>query len=882
MRMLLSFLLLCCALLVPAPVAAQSGPAARPSPAALAANTQGAAAFAAGDFAGAITAFHRAVQLDPAARTFVTNLATAYQKADRWPEAQALLEAKIKTFPAPDDKKELAVALADNHFFWAQKLNQSNQYQAVLAHLQKALAIDRLYRPTDLITDLYALGSVSDSLTRYDQAVGYYQEGLPLVREAGDRSSEANFLNNLGTLCDTLGQFEKAIDLEQQALGIERELQDRQREAATLDNLGLACDHLGQHDRAVEFYQQSLSLRRELADRKGEATTLNNFGSSYNEMGKHDKALEFLQQALSLCIEIGDSETEAATLNSMGVAYDSLQQYEKAVGLYEQALPLQRGVQDREGEAVTLSNLMGSWESLNAPDLAIWYGKQGVAIFQEIRGSLRAQDAETQQSYLATHEANYRLLADLLIHQGRLSEALQVLQMLKQQEFFDFLGRDPKAGLAPQSSVRRTPREAEWGRLYAQIPRDKPVAPFLVRLTAAFHTPAGTPAGAAIPAASEAGDLSDTLGRMKPGTVVIYTIVEPDQIRLIVVTSDTQRAASFPIKAADLYQKVLAFRNALQDPTRDPRALAQELYKMLVGPIKPDLEKAHATTLLWSLDDALRYLPISALYGGDHYLVERYDNCVLTLAGPAQITQTPRTASWTALGLGVSQEHPGFDALPGVRAELAGIIGPVVPGISLLDSQFTQASFLAGLKRRNHPLVHIASHFSLSGRDTDSFLLLGDGGHLSLARIKADPNIFAGVDLLTLSACNTAMEVRSAGGREVEGFGALAQRLGARSVLASLWPVADASTPVLMREFYRLRRTHPALSKAAGLRQAQTELLRGQAAAVSLPQATGSRAYRAKIAGAANTSLPLFVADPKAPYAHPYYWAPFVLIGNPQ
>jgi len=115
----------------------------------------------------------------------------------------------------------------------------------------------------------------------------------------------------------------------------------------------------------------------------------------------------------------------------------------------------------------------------------------------------------------------------------------------------------------------------------------------------------------------------------------------------------------------------------------------------------------------------------------------------------------------------------------------------------------------------------------------------------------------------------------------VEGFGALAQRLGARSVLASLWPVADASTPTLMREFYRLRHANPKLGKAAGLRQAQLELLRGRVTA-STPPSKANRAKRAKVAGAANTDLPLFVADPKAPYAHPFYWAPFVVIGNPQ
>ena len=65
------------------------------------------------------------------------------------------------------------------------------------------------------------------------------------------------------------------------------------------------------------------------------------------------------------------------------------------------------------------------------------------------------------------------------------------------------------------------------------------------------------------------------------------------------------------------------------------------------------------------------------------------------------------------------------------------------------------------------------------------------------------------------------------------------------------------------------------------LRQAQLELLRGKVTASTLPS-KANRAKRAKVAGAANMDLPLFMADPKAPYAHPFYWAPFVLIGNPQ
>jgi CHAT domain-containing protein len=134
--------------------------------------------------------------------------------------------------------------------------------------------------------------------------------------------------------------------------------------------------------------------------------------------------------------------------------------------------------------------------------------------------------------------------------------------------------------------------------------------------------------------------------------------------------------------------------------------------------------------------------------------------------------------------------------------------------------------------------------------------LLGDGRHLSLAELKTLPNLFSGVQLLTLSACNTG----GGDGTEVEGFGTLAQRQGAKAVIASLWPVADSSTSLLMQELYRIRETSQGITKLEALREAQLELLRGE---VQTP------------VGAPGSSL-----KPNAPYSHPFYWAPFFLMGN--
>jgi CHAT domain-containing protein len=163
-------------------------------------------------------------------------------------------------------------------------------------------------------------------------------------------------------------------------------------------------------------------------------------------------------------------------------------------------------------------------------------------------------------------------------------------------------------------------------------------------------------------------------------------------------------------------------------------------------------------------------------------------------------------------------------------------------------------------------VVHIASHFEFRpGDDTASVLLLGDGTTLPLSKLNNQANLFSGVDLLTLSACNTAMG--GGDGKEVDGFAMMAQNKGADAILATLWPVADQSTSLLMKQFYSKHESTSGMSKAEALQQAQLALLRGAPAVAG--ESRGNT-------GGSDTSR----TNAKAPYAHPYYWAPFVLIGS--
>ena len=241
-----------------------------------------------------------------------------------------------------------------------------------------------------------------------------------------------------------------------------------------------------------------------------------------------------------------------------------------------------------------------------------------------------------------------------------------------------------------------------------------------------------TEASARTFALRESQGLMEDLREMGKGTVALYTLVGEDKYRVILTTADFQKGYEYPIKASDLNRKVLEFRYVLQNPKLDPLPLAQELYKILVGPVAKDLQGAKARVLMWSLDGVLRYLPVAALHDGKQYLVEQFRNAVFTPASQSRLLQEP-SRKWTALGLGVSKSQGDrIPALPGVVDEMHGIIreegskSGVLPGTIKLDEAFTQEAMLAELRNRN-PVVHIASHFQFSARQRDQIGLAAGG-----------------------------------------------------------------------------------------------------------------------------------------------------------
>jgi len=751
------------------------------------------------------------------------------------------------------------------------------------------------------------LGLVYKELGENRKALENYQQALPLLRAAGDQALEATALNNMGNVYLDLGEKQKALDYYNQALPLFHAAGDQAGEAMALTNIGIYYTYLGEKQKALDNYGHALPLFRAAGDRAREAETLSAIGDMYADRGEKRKALDYYNQALPLERAVGARAAEAETLNSIGKAYADLGEKPRALKNYTQALRLARAVSDTTRQGLVLSNLVSYWQAQSNPRLAIFFGKQAVNLYQDIRRGLQGLEPQLQRTYLATVTDDYRRLADLLIAQGRLAEAEQVLGLLKEEEFFDYVRREAteasvnaRTGLTPEEadsdkryreiSVKLTAIGVEREDLLAKQDRTPDETRHLDELerdiaagNAAFEKfldslPERFSAKpVALQDVRETEGIMADLRELPPGTVALYTLVGEDKLRTILRTPDVQKAYEYPIAAAELNRKVLEFRKVVKNPRVDPRALGEEVFQIVVGPLAQDLQQAKARTLMWSLDGVLRYLPLAALYDGKQYLIEQYALSVMTLASNTRLLGRPDPV-WKAAGFGVTRAFDGAPALPSVSSELADIIASkpgdagIMTGEIKLDGEFTDRSLREELRKR-YPVVHIASHFRFQpGDETQSFLLLGDGSHLSMSELKTSANMFAGVQLLTLSACNTGV----GDGTEVEGFGTLAQRQGAKAVIASLWPVADASTSLLMSKFYRIRESSPGKPKLEAMREAQLELLRGvQTPAEDAPQRM--LVYQEEPESTAATP---FKFDRKAPYAHPYFWAPFFLMGN--
>ncbi len=628
--------------------------------------------------------------------------------------------------------------------------------------------------------------------------------------------------------------------------------------------------------------------------------------------------LDIREHAAAAANECGEARSRLAGTRDADPAlraavYDNLSELNQGRGDADHAVPLAvsaisaaEGLSTPEPLArayfITARGLIAQGSTA----LGIFFGKRALAQIERERRYFSGEDERLDRGFLLDKVAMYRTVADWLMESGRIDEGLEVLQLLKAQELYDFTSRAAAWDVRGNGPALNDLERALDGRYAALLRADAATGAEIVRLqrlqqqsriTAREHgrldvllRRAQQAEGARTrrietfiaanaqadnhtrspPSRIDARSLARAIALAPADSAIAIYVLTDQRLRLLIATRRTQREIRVAVDAHALQLRIGRFLDLVGQ--RDPiDRSARELYDTLARPLDEVARQENVNHLFLWLDGPLRYVPFGALEAPDHtYLADRYAIEMLAGIGAAVTSDTPARPDGgeplRVLGFGVTQAVAGFGPLPGMADELCYIVdGPItgllmhsaacrgaakgdgaLPGEGYADSAFTAQRFATSLHGPHHyTVLHVGTHFSLRpGNATRSFLVLGDGSRLMLDTLAGLD--FTGLELVTLSACQTAMGGgRTDDGREIEGLSAIVQQRGAKQVVASLWRVDDESTAQLMHAMYLGLAAHGA-DVAAALQQAQ-RLLRAQ------------------------------VTDGRRSYDHPYYWAGFVV-----
>ncbi|WP_179064421.1 CHAT domain-containing protein [Nostoc sp. C052] len=302
------------------------------------------------------------------------------------------------------------------------------------------------------------------------------------------------------------------------------------------------------------------------------------------------------------------------------------------------------------------------------------------------------------------------------------------------------------------------------------------------------------------------------------------------------------------IPRTELQDTVSQLRSAIY--TRNPskiRAKSQNIYRWLIKPIEPYLqEHNNIKTLVFVLDGELRNIPMGVLYDEEkeQYLIQK--DYALALLPNSQLfdlnNSQLKKPNILAGGVGEQQENIENHNFSSLNIDELQQIAKILPSKLLINSQFTPTNLHKQLQSKAFSILHFVTHGNFSSDPEDTYLL----AYQQLIKARELNNLLRDdtvnsreIKLLVLSACKTA----EGDNRAILGLAGLAVRAGANSTLSTLWQINDSSTSQLMVQFYTELKKG-GVTKAEALHRAQKALL----------------------------------LQPE--YQNPYYWAPYILVGN--
>ncbi len=799
-------------------------------------------------------------------------------------------------------------------------------------------AYERARNPLRLASCLRNMAATYGSRGELPLAIQKLRRAQDLAAKAGDRREASICLEHLGSMHDRLGDEALALEQWQQAVRLGGDLWPQEWLGGTLGNIARAQARRGRYDQALVSFERALRVLDEARSQRDRAEVLRNMGECLRQSGRPKRALVRLQRALQIARQWDMPLFAGQALTEMGLCHLALGKLPEARAAFAEAERLVRGrgfyeidLKLRGGQARVARAAGDTPGALRALEEAL-------EIAEGVRRRSRSATA-IQEGVFGRSAHLYEQTVDLL-HAMHLQQpeagldrkAFDVAQRAKARSFLDLLTEaDLDLRLRADPDFRRRERDI-LSRIAARVAEEaKRVAE-----PARFPVREG-PHDEGLRIQDKIEGLEEQLAILEseirvadpryaelryprpsgleyvqreilgPDDLLLEFLLGEEASYLWAVTRDSFRFLRLPARDS-VEAQVRALIPMLQDYNllgEDPRyfvAPARALFETLLAPAVPELRRARH--LIVAPDGALHYLPFETLMPRDPgnaaswdalpYLVRSYDvsytpsvSVLARLAG-ARSGRSRRELllvgdpAWPADAEGSVFVRAAMGDRPPARAAMDAEIR-ALEGLYRQDQRLVLSgprATLAGVRKAGVEtpcrLVHFATHGVFNERrPAYSGLILapdpkgGDDGFLTVGEVFG---LELPCDQVVLSACSSALGEQMTG-EGVVGLTRAFLYAGARSVVAALWEVSGAATSRFMGEYYTALRSGS--GRARALAQAKRSLIRGQAAS-QLPPAPHP--------GSQPTSTPAGPVSgaPRISLAHPYFWAGFLLTGDPR
>jgi len=804
------------------------------------------------------------------ARVF-NNVANIRRFFGQYSEALGSYSRALAIFDELGDRTRAAVVTDNIGLVYGYR----GDFRIELEYAERALAIRReLGDPYYTGKSLDSVGQAYLSLGNYAAALNAFEQALQARLSVDDRAGAVETTHNLGLVHFAQGDDGLAIEAFKRAIDLNRRwnVQDTSLVAEALRNIGAAAWRLGQHDRAAADFRESLAIAEKSGTPYRQAQLLHDLGQMALSTGHLEDASRLLDRSLAISETIGDQAGVTDVLTSLAGARLAARQYPAALVIAERAA----------ANATAHDQPDLKWRAETVKGVALRrLGRTGEAR-QSLGDAIRSVEAlaETtigfeslRQRFFEDKLAPYHELLAQMIDERAFGEAFELAERSKARVLTQLLAasRDDRLrGVSADETRERDKRRDAIAACDRQIDRaleqKSNNAAELTQLEASRSEAREALANFEITLAANHPDAAAAHQRIAPVTVadagralagansiVIEYVVSDRGVFGLAVTTDGRDVRIdgrvLPISATKLAEMTAHFRSQIAGRDFSVTETAGSLYTSLLAPFTRPL--AGRTQLIVIPDGVLWTLPFQALVGPSGYVIETMSvSYAPSIAALREIERLPKfTGERSVLALGKSTfGSRDLAPLPAAEAQvrqIGNVYGRSRSAIFVGD-QATESRFTGDAP--HYSVLHLATHGVLDeASPLYSHLILTpspdgkDDGRLNaqdIMRLKLN------ADLVVLAACDTGRG-RIAPGEGVIGMMWALFVAGARSVVVSQFPVESASTTKLLMGF------HQQVASGAGVKAAQL-----RAAALNLLHAPAS--------------------------AHPYYWAGFMLVGDPE